>query len=195
MTVNVTLRAREDAPTADAPVTVDPSLVKQVGGFVMTMAPKPRDVYERLDLLGLDWVCEELIQGRSIRSIARELDTSATSLLRWLDREPGRMRQYQLARQAQADAIVDELIELADSPVPVDEQGRTDSAAVNQLRLRVDTRKWIASKFRPGVYGDRVEVSADVSTKDLTPDQIMEKIEFMLGRNGLRIVRADAQTG
>lgn len=160
----------------------------------MTRTPKPRDVYERLDRLGLDWLCDQLIDGRSVRSVARELDASAVAILKWIDREPGRMRQYQLARQAQADAIVDELIELADSPVPVDDMGRTDSAAVNQLRLRVDTRKWIASKFRPGLYGDRVAVETNVNANlaELPPDQIMAKIVDLLGKHGLRIVPDDS---
>jgi hypothetical protein len=161
----------------------------------MTKAPKPRDVYERLDRLGLDWLCDQLIDGRSVRSLARELEASAVAILKWIDREPGRMRQYQLARQAQADAIVDELIELADSPVPVDDMGRTDSAAVNQLRLRVDTRKWIASKFRPGMYGDRVQVE-DVTPpgREQKPEEIMARITTLLAAHGLRIVPDDQQS-
>ena len=33
------------------------------------------------------------------------------------------------------------------------------SAWVQQLRLRVDVRKWAASKLKPRVYGDRLDVS------------------------------------
>lgn len=156
----------------------------------MNTAPKSRDLYDRLDRLGVEWVCDRLINGQSVRAIARELDASATAVLKWLDRDPGKMRQYQLARQAQADALVDEIIDLADEPVPVGLDGRMDSAAVNDKRLRIDTRKWIASKFRPGLYGDRVEVSADVSTKHETPDQIMAKIVAVLSAHGLRVTDA-----
>lgn len=160
----------------------------------MTKASKPRDVYERLDRLGLDWLCDQLIDGRSVRSVARELDASAVAILKWIDREPGRMRQYQLARQAQADAIVDDLIDLADERVPVGPDGRMDSAAVNDKRLRIDTRKWIASKFRPGLYGDRVAVEATANLAELPPDQIMTKVVDLLGKYGLRIVPDDQQT-
>lgn len=158
----------------------------------MTKTPKPRDVYERLDRLGLEWLCDQLIDGRSVRSVARGLDASAVAILKWLDREPGRMRTYRMACEARADAMVDDMIDLADEPVPVGLDGRMDSAAVNNKRLRIDTRKWIASKFRPGLYGDRVAVEANVNANlaELLPDQIMAKIVDLLGKHGLRIVTA-----
>ena len=107
------------------------------------------------------------------------------------------MRQYQLARQAQADALVDALTDLADEPVPVGPDGCMDSAAVNDKRLRIDTRKWIASKFRPGLYGDRVAVEANVNANlaELPPGQIMEKIVEFLGKHGLRLTAADEAGG
>lgn len=160
----------------------------------MSRGPKPRDVYERLDRLGLDWVCDQLIDGRSVRSVAKDLNASAVAILKWLDREPGRMRQYQLARQAQADCLVDGLIDLADEPIPVGPDGRMDPAAVNDKRLRIDTRKWIACKLRPGMYGDRVEVNANVSGKEQTPDEIMAKITALLAAHGLHVVPGDQQT-
>jgi hypothetical protein len=157
----------------------------------MNTAPKRRDLYDRLDRLGVEWVCDRLIDGRSVRAVARELDASATAILKWLDRDPARMQQYQLARQAQADALVDELIDLADEPVPVGPDGRMDSAAVNDKRLRIDTRKWIASKFRPGSYGDRVAVEATANLSELPPKQIIAKMVDLLGKYGLRVVPCD----
>ncbi len=159
----------------------------------MDMAHKPRDLYDRLDRLGVEWVCDRLIGGESVRAIARELDASATAVLKWLDRDSGRMRQYQLARQAQADALVDEIIDLADEPVPIGLDGRMDSAAVNDKRLRIDTRKWIASKFRPSLYGDRVAVDTTVSGADMKPDEVMGRIVDLLTGHGLRIVRDEQQ--
>jgi hypothetical protein len=154
----------------------------------MNAAPKRRDLYERLDRLGIEWLCDKLIEGESLRAIARELDASATAIQKWVDREPGRMRQYQLARQAQADVLIDGIIDIADEPVPVGPDGRMDSAAVNDKRLRIDARKWIASKFRPGMYGDKVAVEATMSATDQKPEQIMERIVGLLAAHGLSII-------
>jgi hypothetical protein len=45
----------------------------------------------------------------------------------------------------QAERWIDEIVTIADSAAPED---------YNCARLRVDTRKWIASKVLPKVYGD-----------------------------------------
>lgn len=155
----------------------------------MAKQVKRRDLYARLDQLGIDWLCAELDAGRSVRAISEGLGATATAVLKWLDREPGRMRQYQLTRQALADAIVDELITIADEPVPIGLDGRMDPAAVNEKRLRIDTRKWIATKFRPSVYGDKVEVTApEVPPERQHPNEILGRLVALLARNGMRVV-------
>ena len=40
------------------------------------------------------------------------------------------------------------------NPVPVEDKEWT-----NRSRLRVDTRKWIASKLKPKKYGDKIDVT------------------------------------
>jgi hypothetical protein len=66
---------------------------------------------------------------------------------------------YQQAIEDRADRLADELIELADSRMPEGLDGPAMSAWVQQLRLRVDARKWAASKLRPRAWGDRLDVS------------------------------------
>ena len=161
----------------------------------MSTVPRPRDLYDRPDRLRVEWICDRLIDGQSVRVVAKELNASAAAVLKWLDREPTRMRQYQLARQAQADALVDEIIDLADEPVPIGPDGRMDSAALNDKRLRIDTRKWIASKFRPSLYGDRVAVETTVSGAEMKPDEVMGQIVDFLAAHGLRIAAADEPVG
>lgn len=36
---------------------------------------------------------------------------------------------------------------------------RLDAAWVQQMRLRVDVRKWAASKLKPKTYGERLDLS------------------------------------
>ncbi|MBM4231683.1 MAG: hypothetical protein FJ184_13270 [Gammaproteobacteria bacterium] len=67
--------------------------------------------------------------------------------------------RYQEAVEDRADRLAEELLELADSEIPQDLDGPARSAFVQQLRLRVDARKWAAAKLRPRTYGDRVDVS------------------------------------
>lgn len=55
--------------------------------------------------------------------------------------------------------MAEELIDLADTPIPEDLDPASRSAWVQHLRVRLDTRKWIASRVYRKVYGDKVEVS------------------------------------
>ena len=70
-------------------------------------------------------------------------------------------RAYDQAIEDRADRLAEELIELADQSMPAGLDGPAASAWVQQLRLRVDVRKWAASKLGPRVYGERLDVSVN----------------------------------
>jgi len=66
---------------------------------------------------------------------------------------------YEQAVEDRADRLAEELMELADTPIPEGLDGPSKSAWVQQMRLRVDVRKWAASKLKPKTYGERLGVS------------------------------------
>ena len=48
-----------------------------------------------------------------------------------------------------------------------------DAVSVNHAKLRIDTRKWAASKLKPKKYGDRV--MNELTGKDGGPVEIEDK--------------------
>ncbi len=79
--------------------------------------------------------------------------------------------QYAHARQVQADVLFEEILEIADdgrNDTYVDNDGnvRTDQEVIGRSRLRVDSRKWMAGKLRPKVYGDKLALGG---ADDLPP--------------------------
>lgn len=95
-----------------------------------------------------DEICERLAKGESLRSICRDEHVpSLTTVLRWVEEKPEFSEQYARAREAQADTLADEIISIADD----------DAEDVNRSRLRVDARKWVASKLKPKRYGDKID--------------------------------------
>jgi hypothetical protein len=74
------------------------------------------------------------------------------TVMQWLARYPEFAQQYAQARQAGADALADEIIDIADNR-ELDPQDR---------RVRIDARKWIASKLKPKAYGEKTELTHDV---------------------------------
>lgn len=128
-------------------------------------------------------ICERIAAGESLRAIcADEGMPSKTSVMRWLD-EPEHQSlrdQYARARERQADTFAEEVVEIADEECTMiradkhgsgkpgsdgDEVGDLevvfDTTAVARNRLRVDARKWAASKLAPKKYGDRLTHAGD----------------------------------
>jgi len=66
---------------------------------------------------------------------------------------------YEKAVQDRADRLADEILHLSDEPMPEHLEGAMASAWVQQKRMQVDARKWIASKLKPRTYGDRIDMT------------------------------------
>ena len=104
-------------------------------------------------------VPQYMADGLSMRQSCLKAGLTAQTFLRAVDASPQIAERYAHARNALLDAMVDKILELADSPVPLNEQGSTDPGLVRQRQLQVDARKWILSKLAPSKYGDRLDVS------------------------------------
>jgi hypothetical protein len=65
--------------------------------------------------------------------------------------DPDLAERYRAAQELRADALADEIVALADEPMPAGLQGTEASAWVQQMRLRVDARKWTASRCSPAM--------------------------------------------
>lgn len=108
-----------------------------------------------------DTICDRLAGGESLRKICSGDDMPAGSTVwLWLSENKLFSEQYARAREAQADKLADEIIEIADDGRNDTYQGENGEAVnhdvIARSRLRVDARKWYASKLAPKKYGDKV---------------------------------------
>lgn len=108
-----------------------------------------------------DAICLRLIEGDSLRTICKADEMPAAStVFKWLSERPAFSEQYARAREAQADHLAEEILQIADDGE--NDTYQTDNGpAVNQdviqrSKLRVDARKWLAGKMAPKKYGDKV---------------------------------------
>jgi len=116
-------------------------------------------------------ICTEIAtSSKSLRTICmgENLPCVAT-VLNWLSKHPTFLAQYTRAKEEQADYLIEEMLDIADD-------GSNDFMTVvkgditytqenkeltNRSRLRVDTRKWIASKLKPKKYGDKLDLTTN----------------------------------
>lgn len=109
-----------------------------------------------------DEICARITEGESLNKICKEEDKpSLVTIFAWMRVHPEFLNNYTRAREEQAETFADEIINIADSEISRDVFGRIDAAAVNHARLRVDARKWIASKLKPKKYGDSTTLRGD----------------------------------
>lgn len=115
-------------------------------------------------------ICERIADGESLRSICDDKDMPAKStVFKWLSENTDFSDQYARAREAQADALVDDMLSIADDGrndwmekknAAGENLGWTENGeALRRSQLRIDARKWMAAKLRPKKYGDKIDLT------------------------------------
>ena len=70
------------------------------------------------------------------------------------------------ARAVQADHYADEIIEIVDT--------ETDPV---RARVRMDGRKWVASKLAPRKYGDRIDHGGQLGICEMSHEQWLNSLD------------------
>lgn len=179
-------------------------------------AMPPLELHDAYDLktLSIDDLCNSLIDGYSLRDIAAELDRNhvrvtgkprshngarsrmhATTILRWVEADRERVRLYEQAKEAQADAFFSELFQLSNEPIPLTIFGSFDSGAVQDKKVRIDTLKFICSKLAPKRYGDRLDLtSGGDKLPEMSPAQADARLIALLSKARASVVSLPIQT-
>ena len=100
-------------------------------------------------------------------------DRTTVNLWRWV--HPEFSIKYAQAKMFQADLLAEECMEIADDKsddATYDEMGNEvcNTEFIARSRLRIDTRKWLASKLLPKQYGNHSEEQKG------TADSLIEKL-------------------
>jgi hypothetical protein len=139
-----------------------------------------------------DLICALLAEGKSLRKICTLANMPAvSSVLLWVMKgERGDAEyqafseQYRVAREAQAEFLADEIIDISDDDrndygFKEAEDGSGNGAKafilqdnIQRAKLRVDSRKWFASKLRPKKYGEKIQ--QEITGKDGGPVEISD---------------------
>lgn len=95
---------------------------------------------------------------------------SKDTIFQWIMHHKEFADRYARAKMAQAELMIDEIIEISDNKVldsTVNDKGDEvpDHEYMQRSRLRVDTRKWLASKLVPKVYGDKIDLNGTITLR------------------------------
>lgn len=119
-------------------------------------------------------ICElTATSAKSLVTIAKEVNVPYGTVREWLREREEFSTMYARAKEDQADFLAEEIIEIADDAsqdvIEVDLGDgvvveRENKEFANRSKIRIDARKWVASKLKPKKYGDKIEHSGEVSS-------------------------------
>lgn len=109
----------------------------------------------------------QLSDGKSMKSVCEMMNVKRHVIWRWLRENEEFKKLYELAKRESADAIEDEILDIADdNKDDIIETGNgilLNRVAVDRAKLRVDSRKWVAAKRNPQKYSDKSEQKVEHS--------------------------------
>lgn len=107
-----------------------------------------------------DAICAWLQEGGSLRAYCRQTGRNAAVVYGWMRTATGFAERYRRACEDRADSMVDDALQIVDEAAGgKDADGNPVGPTIEGVaaaKLRWEARKWIASKMRPGTYGDKV---------------------------------------
>ena len=111
----------------------------------------------------IDWISE----GKPLREFCRQNELAWKTVYRWLEAQPDFATRFARARDVGADAIAEQALEIADTPLEgvrtettTGEDGSTKEVREDMLghrKLQVETRLKLLAKWFPQKYGEKTE--------------------------------------
>ena len=157
------------------PKLKNPRRKKAIDG---TNRGRPSDISEKI----IAEICGRLACGEPVSKISQDKHMPGmTTIYMWLRRHDDFRKSYEEARKDGAHSFADQIAHIIDmEPLKVtDELGnvKIDPGSISWNRLRMDGRKWLAAKYLPKVYGERigvegVEGGAPIRTEDATYEKL-----------------------
>lgn len=162
---------------------------------------RPSDYTEEL----AESICLRLAEGESLRSVCRDDGMPCKkTVLRWISRIPEFRAQYVHAKEEGAEAIAEELFDIADDGSndwmeKLDKDGEAigyqlNGEHVQRSKLRIDTRKWYLSKIMPKKYGDRIQHDQTITMAERSDDDIDKRIRELMNGQAAATERDDEES-
>lgn len=105
-------------------------------------------------------ILREIGNGSSlITAIKKPGYPTYDSVQKYMRSRPEIRRMYEEAIEARADYLAESLIDISEEKPPEGLDGPQLSAWINQMKIRIDTRKWTAAKLRPKFWGEKIDVN------------------------------------
>ena len=149
----------KQAPKAKAKPTPKTAKKKTAEKIIV----KPPTSREKLEALGMQSICNQVVSGESLRKICIAHDIPLRTANDWIAEDKERSAHYAHARDDRADAVFEALDDVSDDAVNAE-----NAVQVAGLRLKADNMKWKLARMNAKKYGDKLAVGGDADGVPLT---------------------------
>ena len=117
-----------------------------------------------------DRIVDRMYEGLNLFDISKlQGYPNRSTIMRWADRDAAFASRLSYAREQLAEHYTQQMHVL---------MREMTNQTSNMAKIKIDTLRWMASKFAPRIFGDKLDVTADVRTvnttiliaADLTPE-------------------------
>lgn len=109
---------------------------------------------------------DHISQGKTIDSVIKSMDISIGGFYKWIEKDAKRGELLARARTRGGRSLAEQTLEIADSASPQEAQ---------VAKLRVDTRRWLASKQAPDEYGDKQQPLVSIDLGSMALDALRKR--------------------
>jgi hypothetical protein len=113
---------------------------------------------DKLDALGIEWLCAQIAEGRTMTAAAKDAGVSIGTLISWVEAVPERSARTREARSYAAKLWDEKALEGI--------EGADNVFALSKAKEVAHHLRWRASKIAPKEYGDKLAVGG---ADDLSP--------------------------
>ena len=129
------------------------------------------------------YILQEIESGRAVRNVLMDSNTpSSSTFFKWIDNDKDLAKQYARACEVRGDAKFESIEnDYNEEPQRDPETGKIDTGWVQLQRLKIDTKKWEASKLNPKKYGDRVQsevINKNIDLSKMSEEEYKRKLEI-----------------
>lgn len=120
-----------------------------------------------MDFESIEAIFGMVAGGRTVKDACAEAMIPYDTFYRWVLKDPLLREEYEMARQIQAEGMLDDMIEIADTQasgeVYLDSKGNTriDYEAIQRSKLKVEQRRWQMAKMNPKRFGEKIHQEVD----------------------------------
>jgi hypothetical protein len=126
-----------------------------------------------------------IVAGGHLNDFCKRRGWAYNTVRDWINADEARKAAYNLAREDRSDTLADEVVSIAD------EARGGDAAAIARNRLRVDARKWVASKLKPRIYGEKIDITQTSTVRDVSDQALLAKLaELGIDPSVVKLVQA-----